>query len=331
MKRKDLLLDTDQSMALLNSDPPLGFQVSLQNYDDLKNTIVEHCNGLIGALCKSVVFYGEQVRHNVPKEVECLQLFYSKKFLDHMDRCFGVVANSQLHPESKDILLKCVLGEDINIYKNARFEEVLLSFVKAGILVSDNLNYKFLSLLAKRYFTNRYFTNRASSNPPDLYQLVKQTIESMSAMALKLSTSSSGDFPKETTFQNLFMLGLLSNTTHDTAICSELSRSFQTGTHVKGEIDFFVNGGHMWGIELVCSGVKIGERLSRFADQIGKYSNLGAKDYVVIDFHRSLTKIHPHSHRATVSFNTNSNGETCFKVAQLKYGCREIENLRLQP
>jgi hypothetical protein len=153
----------------------------------------------------------------------------------------------------------------------------------------------------------------------------------MSAMALKLSTSSSGDFPKEATFQHLFMLGLLSNTTHDTAICSELSRSFQTGTPVEGEIDFFVNGGHMWGIEFLCSGVKIGGHLSRFAQQTGKYGSLGATDYVVVDFNRSLTNVHPHSHQATSSFNTNSNGETCFKVAQLKYGCRDPENLTLKP
>jgi hypothetical protein len=169
-------LDTDQSLALLNSDAPLGFQVSLQNYYDLKRIIVEHCNGLIGALCKSVAFYGEQACHFLPTQVECLHLFYSKKFLDHMDRCFGFVANSQLHPESKDVLLKCVLGEDINRNTNARFEEVLLSFVKAGILVSDKVNLKFASPLAKKYFTNCYFTNPASSNPTDLYQLEKQPL-----------------------------------------------------------------------------------------------------------------------------------------------------------
>jgi hypothetical protein len=100
---------------------------------------------------------------------------------------------------------------------------------------------------------------------------------------------------------------------------------------VKGEIDFFVNGGHMLVIELVCSGVKIGEHLSRFAQQKGKYCSLGAKDYVVVDFHRSLTNVYPHSHQATVSFSANSNGETCFKVAQLKYGCCHPENLTLQP
>ncbi|KAF0685641.1 Aste57867_22477 [Aphanomyces stellatus] len=243
--RDDLLLSTDQSMALLDSNAPLGFPSYLQNYFELKKTIVEHCNGLIGALCKSVLFYGDQIRHHVPTEVDCLRLFYSKKFLDQMDRCFGIVDNSCLYPEANNVLLKCVLGDNINSNTNVRLLEVLVSFAKAGILQLVDNNFTFSSLLAKRYFTNRYFPTRASSDPPDLRQLVMQVIGSISAQALKLSTSSSADFPKETTFQHFFMLGLLCNTTHETAICSELSRSFQTGTQVKGEIDFFVDGSHV--------------------------------------------------------------------------------------
>ncbi|KAH9142473.1 hypothetical protein AeRB84_013461 [Aphanomyces euteiches] len=54
--RDDLLLSIDQAFALLDSNAPLGLQSSLQNYFELKKTIVEHCNGLIGALCKSVFF-----------------------------------------------------------------------------------------------------------------------------------------------------------------------------------------------------------------------------------------------------------------------------------
>jgi len=174
--RDDLLLSTDQSMALLNSNAPLGFPPYLQSYFELKKTTVEQCNGLIGASCKSVSFYGDQIRHHVPTQIDCLRLYYSKKFLDHLDRCFGIVDNSRLYPKANNVLLKCVLGEDINSNTNVRLLDILMSFAKAGILLFDGNNFMFSSLLAKRYFTNRYFPIRASSDPPNLRKLVMKAI-----------------------------------------------------------------------------------------------------------------------------------------------------------
>ncbi len=77
-------------------------------------------------------------------------------------------------------------------------------------------------------------------------------------------------------------------------------------------------------------GANIGEHISRFSPR-GKYSALGAKDYIVVDFRRGTTNVHPDSHRATVSFEVDSNGQTCFKEAIVKYGNRDPENLTLQP
>jgi len=99
---------------------------------------------------------------------------------------------------------------------------------------------------------------------------------------------------------------------------------------VSGEIDFCVDGDHMWGIELVRCGDKIGEHISRFSPT-GKYSGLHATDYIVVDFRRGTTNICLDSYRATVSFEIDSNGETCFEQAKVKYGNREPENLTLQP
>ncbi|KAH9108321.1 hypothetical protein LEN26_014128 [Aphanomyces euteiches] len=135
--RDTLLLSTDQSLASLNLNAPLGFPSYLQNYLELKQTIVEECNGLIGALCKCVLFYDDQSRHHVPTQIECLQLFYSKKLLEYMDGCFGIVDKSCLLPEECDVLLKYVMGEEINANNNYRLLGILESFAKAGILISD--------------------------------------------------------------------------------------------------------------------------------------------------------------------------------------------------
>jgi hypothetical protein len=140
-----------------------------------------------------------------------------------------------IHPafELKKFLLKCVLGTRIHSIHpvNQSLSDVFASFAKAGILKIDAQRYYIFSLLLAN--THRYFPYRADSDPSTLRELVMKAIQSMSATSLILSTSSPDDFPKVTTFQHLFTLGLFHNTTFNTAICSELSRSF-ANTKVTG-------------------------------------------------------------------------------------------------
>jgi hypothetical protein len=51
-----------------------------------------------------------------------------------------------------------------------------------------------------------------------------------------------------------------------------------------GELDFYVNGSHGWGFELMVCGVRatIWEHMDRFED--GKYSQLQCNDALVVDF-----------------------------------------------
>jgi hypothetical protein len=99
------------------------------------------------------------------------------------------------------------------------------------------------------------------------------------------------------------MRGLLKNTTFETAICSELSRSVVSDIRVPGDLDFFVDSSHMWGIELVRNGSTIGEHINRFCPQHGKYAGLQSIDYVVVDFRCSLSNVRQHPNRATAFFN----------------------------
>ena len=120
-----------------------------------------------------------------------------------------------------------------------------------------------------------------------------------------------GDFPKEATFQHVFMEGLARSTTPDCAICPELSRIFPTDpatsstSTIPGEIDFYLNGCLRWGIELLVSGSGITEHIARF-DKGGKYSPLQVKDYTVVDLRGNdsgeVTNVIKHSNRITVFF-----------------------------
>ena len=51
----------------------------------------------------------------------------------------------------------------------------------------------------------------------------------------------------------------------------------------RGELDFYINGSLQWCLELLRNGDKIGERLARFKPRTGKYRNVEAKDYLVVD------------------------------------------------
>ena len=56
-----------------------------------------------------------------------------------------------------------------------------------------------------------------------------------------------------------------------------------SGEEISGELDFHVNGHLQWCLEPLRNGDKIGEHLARFKPQTGKYRNVEAKDYLVVD------------------------------------------------
>ncbi|DAZ92645.1 TPA: hypothetical protein N0F65_012639 [Lagenidium giganteum] len=87
----------------------------------------------------------------------------------------------------------------------------------------------------------------------------------------------------------------------------------------------------MWGIELVRSGAKIGEHMSRFGPR-GKYAGLQSSDYIVLDFRRGVTDVRQDPRRATASFPIDdATGETRFGEVVVKYGEDDAVMLHLQP
>jgi hypothetical protein len=336
ISNKELLLSCEQSLQLLNSQSPLGLPTHMQNFSQLKNAIIEHCNGLIGALCKSVHFFADKLCVHMSTEEMCLQAYYSKNLLDEMHCCFGIVRESCIPAEANDILLKCLLGKGIHsiLGLNHSFSGIIASFAKAGILsIDENKHFGFSSILAKRYFLHHYYKHRAISDPATLCELVVKVIESMSANAIMSSTTSPEDFPKEATFQHLFMTGLLRHTSCNTAVCPELSRSFATNTNVKGHIEFIMGGNLMWGIELVRGSNKIKEHMSQFG-QKGKYAGLNLKDYIVLDFCQGgegVKNIIQGSHQASASFTVDTAGCACYKNVVFRYENDKPLILQLQP
>jgi hypothetical protein len=200
--------------------------------------------------------------------------------------------------------------------------------VKCGILSLQSHGLVFASPLAKRYFALFFYPNRSPFKKfTKLFDLVKEVIRGMFATTLRNSVVNKSDFPKEATFQHLFMSGLSCHTTLDCLICLELSKIFPQleemgGKRSSGEIDFYLNGELRWGIELLVQGNGIGEHISRFSTK-GKYSSLIPLDYITVDFREkaegTISRVEKHEKWLSVFFAEGSDFSTC----ECLYGLEE--------
>ena len=314
----DMTLSDEEAMLVLIANLP----ESQHSFSSLLTLIREECEGNIAALSKAAEFLTERSKLSSTGELDesaAIQSYLSRSLLNRMDRCFGTEANLiALGDSSKDALIE--LLRNGSIAKVQHNDPMISHLVKCGVLViHDFLQILFASKLARRYFMNLFYGFRGRSNPNSLIDLVKLAIKSMSASVLNQSVVvSTGDFPKEATFQHLFIAALAAHTTATTSICPELSRLFPSTVAceateengiISGEIDFYLNGDLRWGIELLIRGRNIGEHVERFGD-FGKYKALQMRDHIIVDFRKGpATNIHLHQKRLTVFFDDKF--ETC--------------------
>ena len=312
LQRDDFLLSNDEAYEFLNL-PNIGLPANL-NIQKLKDILVNECGGLIAALRLSVDSLKERFMKDMqPAEIEVFNHCLSKRFAERMARCFGSDHLMPIGSEFKEFLKKCFANE-MNAFNDQDNADDVLSYTwlkKSGILVEmPDSTFTFSSPLAKRYYSSWIFPKRSQDNPLTLFALIRRVITSMSSSVLKNSTTI-GDFPKEATFQHLFMEGIANFTKPSCSICPELSKIFPNDTSVGppeeilGEIDFYLNSSLRWGVELLVNGRGITEHIDRFGEK-GKYFPLKAKDYVVVDIRGNangeITRIIKHSKRISVFF-----------------------------
>ncbi len=123
---------------------------------------------------------------------------------------------------------------------------------------------------------------RGSVEPTDLLELIKSVIQNMSSHTLQQSVDARS-IPKEAMFQHLFMGSLTALTHSKIAIHPELSRIIGDTPRINGENDFIIDGSLRWGVELLVQGSGVGEHVSRFEADTGKYAPLRMKDHIIVD------------------------------------------------
>jgi hypothetical protein len=314
LSRPDFLLCDDEANQFL--DLPTGLPTNM-NTLNVKKLLIRECNGLIGALRISVDSLTTRfTKDPSPSETDLITYYLSNSVVQQMARCFGSQHSGPISQVLKNALIKCLVDEPILAPINGMLDDkdsrCYTSLMKAGILALGNDRYtlQFSSPLALKYYSKWFFPNRSCTKPSSLRSLIVNAIGNMSASLLQQSTVNQDDFPKEATFQHLFMEGLALSTEPTCVICPELSKVFPPPTcasteRIHGEVDFYLNGTLRWGLELLVNGDRITEHIDRFGSN-GKYSLLAVNDYAVIDFRGNktgnVTNIVPNPKRITAFF-----------------------------
>jgi len=307
LSRQDLMLTTDEATEMLTLPEPVGLSHDLR-HPHFMDLVAKECGGLIAAIRISINTINGKFRSAHDKTEERLvQYLFSADMLNNFDRCF-IAQPGMVSKEVTDLLVELLTK------KSGIHTETCTALVRSGVLVVKNGTVQYSSPLAARFMTRLLFPTRhpSTDNPTSLSSFVKSCIENMSATALLQSVADDTDKPKEAVYQHLFMQAMHACSPPSVVVCPELSRVFPSGDDcgadvgavIPGELDFYLNGGLRWGIELLVGGRGIGEHMSRFAAG-GKYAKLNVSDYAVVDFRKSaVTEVQRYPKRITVFFDT---------------------------
>ena len=304
---------------LLSEEDSKGFLKDYMNFrfgwsDELVQIIVNDCGGNIGALRIACEDLHESFRfcrnENLTFE-KLLNHYLSTKMLGRMSRCFGSAPLNGVAQEMMGTIRELLFSQPKqyhflpNQFANLSYHDHKLSF---------------MSPLAKRYFMSHFYPLRSSVEPTNLLELVKSVIQNMSSNTLQQSVVDKSNIPKEAMFQHLFMSGVTTSTPCNIGIHPELSRVIGDTARNNGEMDFFINGTLCWGVELLIQDSRdVGERISRFEADTGKYAPLRMKDYIIVDVRQNatgrITNVTKHQKKLSVFFKAGD-----FRQCQCQYG-----------
>ena len=183
--------------------------------------------------------------------------------------------------------------------------------------------------LASRRLHSLIFECRGEDNfqSKDVLDLVLQTLKGFKRVDLEqAATSSSAAFPREGALQLMFFRSITSLLPASTEVVAEMLAILpDRGDGKKGELDFYVNSGYYYGIELMRDGGSFEGHKERFQSpkrgnkNRGNYFTPLIRDFLIVDF-RGLD-FQPKKHdkfRLNVSFSAD------FASCALQCGTKDL-------
>ena len=224
------------------------------------------------------LFLLEHRRKSISDDVdenEAAASLRSGSFVTFLERCFiperlpeegrtRIVA-AILYPKSKETTTK---------------DPMLVPYIRSGMLTETG---HFSCAAAQWFYNQTCFPRRAGVLPNNLDELVRSSVASLSTSRLRNSVNQG--FPKEAAFKHFFNEAMSMHLTVDNFLIPELNTWAvdSSGEEISGELDFYVDGHLQWCVELLRNGDKIGEHLARFHSHTGKYREVKARQYLVVD------------------------------------------------
>lgn len=152
-------------------------------------------------------------------------------------------------------------------------------------------------LSARRLYSSLFVTRAPEDTAVEsIEHLVSLSLSKFKRENLLQSAKASDSkaFPKEGSLQQMFFVGLTSSLPASTEVVAEMSAILpKRGRRKRGELDFYVNSGYYYGIELMRQGNNFKEHKERFLEPIsgqpvssdrGKYFTPKIKAFRVVDF-----------------------------------------------
>ena len=197
-----------------------------------------------------------------------------------------------------------VMDELLGISKRATPDPYIAKMVNAGIFAIEG---GFASTVTNWYYNRKFFPLRSTTVPASLYQLIVQSVRSMSSSRLRAAMD--GDsFPKERALQQLFNEAVSINLPPKHRILPEMNTKTRNadGSEETGELDFYVSGELQWAIELLRNEQGINEPMKRFHKTKGRYRDVPQKAYLVVDCRPPKTRaVSAMADRCTLYFSAD--------------------------
>ena len=290
--RDDMLLKSAEVDMLYDSIIMTG--LSSVGFPLVKALVIGQACGHVGVITGSVLYLNDMFKQSDqrPEQALVIERIMSQRLVTTLIRCFGVVTPADLN-DTIIARLQLLMFNDPSVNAGLQSSDpVCAKLTRWGILkpVVENepCGVIFASPMAKRFVLKTY-PHRGTRAPEDLIDLLTQTLSNIPAHLLRCCATSHNRFPVETTWQHVFMGGLARSLPVDYAIVPELSAIFplvdepdhgSSDGNIDGSIDFYINSGRRWGIELLINDKNTGEHLGRFLPG-RKYQPLDLKDSVL--------------------------------------------------
>lgn len=182
-------------------------------------------------------------------------------------------------------------GSTFDSWPNIEGKYWFKQLLKNGLLAPVGDQYRFVIPLVRMYLSVHFFrkSKLSSLQAPDSFEdFIKRSLERMRPSYLSKSLEYSRgkkDKLHEKVWQTEWLKAAFSLLPNDIFIWENVGSTFNS----LGSLDFYIDSGLCWGVELLRKGDRMSQHLGRF-DENRTYSKIDLKEWAILDFrHQSRT------------------------------------------